>query len=275
VGARRLADRVASSAAASAAVTAVRRTAAGTTAAPAPAPPVAPPSANPNAMPQGNLPGWRQVFADDFSTTVGRGSFLSAYGSRWTAYGPGWKDTSGHGVYDANRTISAAGGLLDIYLHTENGVHYVAAPAPKLPTMTYGRYSIRFQADSMPGYKAAWLLWPNDNVWPAHGETDFPEGDFNSNFSAFSHFASSGGGQAPFTLSARFSSWHTATIDWLPGKVVFYLDGHVVGTNTKLVPSGPMHWVLQNETSLTGSAPSNSVSGHVRIDWVTAYVYAP
>jgi beta-glucanase (GH16 family) len=112
-------------------------------------------------------------------------------------------------------------------------------------------------------------------VWPADGEIDYPEGDLDANMSAFAHYASSGGGQDAFTLSTTFSGWHTATTDWTPGKLVFYLDGKVVGTSTKLVPSKPMHWVLQTETSLDGTTPSNAASGHVRVDWVTAYTYTP
>ena len=160
-------------------------------------------------------------------------------------------------------------------MHTEGGTHYVAAPTPKLPSMTYGRFSVRFQADSTPGYKAAWLLWPDSNVWPADGEIDFPEGDLDKNMSAFAHWATGSGGQDAFTLTATYAAWHIATIDWTPGKLVFYLDGKVVGTSTKMVPTKAMHWVMQTETTLNGSAPSSSVSGHVRVDWVTAYAYTP
>ena len=237
--------------------------------------PIVTPTVDPNAMPVGNLTGWKQVFADDFTKTAALGSFLSTYGSTWSAYPSPWKDTSRNGTYNPAKTLSTANGLLDIFVHTENGVHYVSAPEPRLPTMTYGRYSVRFQSDSTPGYKAAWLLWPDSGVWPGDGEIDFPEGDLDSNMSAFAHFASGNGGQDAFTLAATFASWHTATVEWTPGKVVFYLDGRVVGTCTKMVPSKPMHWVLQTETTLSGAVPSDSASGHVRIDWVTAYTYAP
>jgi hypothetical protein len=235
--------------------------------------PVAP--VNPNAMPVGNLPGWTQVFADDFTKPAALGSFLTTYGSTWGAYPSPWPDTSGNGRYDPAKTLSAAGGLLDIYLHSENGIHYVAAPEPKLPTMTYGRYSIRFQADAAPAYKTAWLLWPDDGIWPAHGEIDFPEGNLDQNISGFAHWASTSGGQDAFPTSATYATWHTATTEWTPGKIVFILDGKVIGTSTKLVPSAPMHWVIQTETQLSGGAPANTTSGHVRIDWATAYRYTP
>ena len=239
----------------------------------APTPPPAP--INTNAMPVGNLTGWTQVFADDFTKTAPLGSFLSTYGSTWGAYPSPWSDTSRNGRYDPAKTLSAANGLLDIYVHTEAGIHYVAAPTPKLPTMTYGRYSIRFQSDSVAGYKTAWLLWPDDGMWPAHGEIDFPEGNLDQNISAFAHWASPTGGQDAFSTTATYATWHTATTEWTPGKITFLLDGKVIGTSTKLVPSAPMHWVIQTETQLSGGAPADSAAGHVRIDWVTAYTYTP
>jgi hypothetical protein len=240
----------------------------------APSAPTATP-ADPAALPVGDLPGWRQVFADDFSADAPLGSFLSTYGSAWSAYPSTWSDTSGNGRYDQARTLSVSASVLDIYLHSENGVHYVAAPTPKLPAMTYGRYSVRFQADSVAGYKTAWLLWPDDNQWPAHGEIDFPEGDLDSTISAFSHWALPSGGQDAFPTNATYAAWHTSTVEWTPGKLVFYLDGEVIGTSVRNVPSTPMHWVLQTETQLSGGAPAASASGHVRIDWATAYTYAP
>ena len=64
-------------------------------------------------------------------------------------------------------------------------------------------------------------------------------------------------------------------MEWTPGSLVFILDGTVIGTSTTHVPSAPMHWVLQTETQLSGGAPADSAAGHVQIDWVTAYTYAP
>jgi hypothetical protein len=226
-------------------------------------------------MPVGDLTGWTQVFAEDFGRDAALGSFLSTYGTTWSAYPSPWKDTSGNGVYDAGRTLSVTNSTLDIYLHSEGGTHYVAAPAPRLPAMTYGRYSVRFRSDSITGYKTAWLLWPDDNQWPAHGEIDFPEGNLDQNISGFAHWSTASGGQDAFPTSATYADWHVATTEWSPGRIVFLLDGRVVGTSTTHVPSTPMHWVLQTETQLSGGAPADSASGHVQVDWVTAYTYTP
>ena len=63
----------------------------------------------------------------------------------------------------------------------------------------------------------------------------------------------------------------TAAVEWMPGSIKFYLDGNLIGTSTKYVPSHPMHWVLQTETTLDGYVPADSVAGHVQIDWAVAY----
>jgi hypothetical protein len=227
-------------------------------------------------VPVGDLPGWHQVFTEDFTTTAGVGSFPgNAYRNKWWVYRDGTPDTSGHGRYYPSKVLSVNNGVLTMHLHTQNGVHMVAAPLPKLPGVpngqTYGRYSVRFKADPIAGYKTAWLLWPDSNRWPDDGEIDFPEGNLNGRIWAFAHHASHDRKQEPFSTFATYSSWHTATTEWSPGKVRFILDGTVIGTSTTMVPSKPMHYVLQTETCLSPCRPSDSVSGNVQVDWVAIY----
>jgi hypothetical protein len=224
-------------------------------------------------MPTGDLPGWRQVTADDFVTAVPTGQFPgTAYGSRWTVYSDGWKDTTKQGTYMPSKVLSTHDGMLDMHIRTENGLHMVAAPVSTVK-QAYGRYTVRFKADAIPGYKTAWLLWPTSERWPADGEIDFPEGKLPETIGANMHYASSTGGQDSFRTTATYTSWHTATTEWTPGKVRFLLDGDVIGTSTTKVPSTPMKWVLQTETQTSGGAPSDTASGHVYVDW--AAVYAP
>jgi hypothetical protein len=247
------------------------------------------------AMPTGNLPGWTQVFSDNFQTSVPVGGFSgcnsgssimtstctglpSTVSSQLFAYPDGWTDTSGNGTYSPSQVLSIQNGMLDYYLHTTDGVHMVAAVVPKIPGgvddggLQYGAYAIRFKSDLIPGYKAAFLLWPDSGTWPQDGEIDFPEGDLDSNFSAFMHQlgASSGSQQDAYTTSDTFQEWHTAVIEWTPTMCRFILDGQVIGTSISLIPNTPMHWVLQAETALSGS-PSDDVSGHVDVAWIAAY----
>jgi Glycosyl hydrolases family 16 len=235
------------------------------------------------AMPTGDVPGWHQVFADDFSADVPLGSFPGAVASKWSAYRYPAHDSSGNGTYWPEKVVSIKDGVMDLYLHTESGIHAVAAPQPKVtPTdpygQRYGRYSIRFRAtNNMPCYKTAWLLWPDDGVWPAHGEIDFPEASLDGadTISAFVHHGGSArsGAQDTFDTVAKYDVWHTATTEWTPGAVNVYLDGSLIGTSVHS-PSTAMHWVIQTETGLSGCVPASSTAGHVQIDWAVAYARA-
>jgi beta-glucanase (GH16 family) len=252
-------------------------------------------------MPVGDLSGWHQVFADDFSAdpSVPVGGFSgcvdganvmssncsglpSSVGAKWWAYPDGWKDTSGNGTYTPSQVVSIENGVLNYNMHTSGGVHMVAALVPKIPGgannngLMYGRYVVRFRADALPGYKTAFLLWPDSGAWPRDGEIDFPEGNLNSTISAFMHYqgATAGSQQAAYPTGVTYTSWHTAVIDWTPGSCRFTLDGTVIGTSTSNVPNTPMHWVLQAETALDGTIPSNTTAGNIQIAWVTAYTPA-
>src|SRR5207237_3205004 len=147
-----------------------------------------------NRAPVGDLNGWRQVFVDDFDTDVPLGKFPAAVSTKWGAYLEGWKDTSKHGTYSPGRTVSIAGGVLTKRIRTDTGVPLVCALTPKLAKpFLYGRFAVRARFDKLPGYKAAWLLWPdvgdnNTHVDPVtkltvpggEGEIDFPEMDLDS-----------------------------------------------------------------------------------------------
>ena len=238
------------------------------------------PSPSGAPVPVGDLPGWHQVFADDFTSDVGLGSFPQAVADKWSAYLDGWHDTSGHGTYMPSKVVSIANGVMNLHLHTENGVHMVAAPVPRIPGapgaeggMQYGRYAVRFRADPVPCYKTAWLLWPDSEVWPHDGEIDFLEGRLTATISAFLHRqdATSGSDQDAYDTSVDYGGWHTAVIEWSPSTTAFILDGTTIGTTTSRIPDTPMHWVLQTETATSGCIPPDNAAGNVQIDWVTAY----
>jgi hypothetical protein len=240
-----------------------------------------------------DLPGWRRIFIDDFTGTVALGEWADCtlnpivcsglpepYRSNWWAYTEGWPDTSKNGTYSPSKVLSVADGVLDIYIHTEDGVHMVAAPVPLINGpdgplgQLYGRYAIRFKADSLHGYKIAWLLWPDSETWPQDGEIDFPEGNLDGEISAFMHRqgATVNNDQDAYFAGVPVSGdWHTAIIEWTQDSVRFILDDRVLGESTSRIPNTPMHWVIQTETTLDGHEPDDAVAGHIQIDWVTAY----
>ena len=244
------------------------------------------------AMPVGDIPGWHQIFADDFRTDVPVGGFSGCDGSsrtcsglppavrsKWWAYPDGWLDTTKQGTYMPSKTVSIAGGMMRLNLHTENGVHLVAAPLPILPGaigseggQVYGRYEVRFLVQRpTPGYKLAWLLWPDSENFPGDGEIDFPEGDLNGVVDGFVHHMNGIGDadQDAYGTAVRMSSgWHTAVIDWTAKSCAFVLDGMTIGTTTSRVPSTPMHWVLQSETD---GVTNDAATADILIDWVAVY----
>jgi len=232
----------------------------------------APAAATGSSMPTGDLPGWKQVFADDFATPVALGGFPGpAYSAKWTSY-DGFTDTSGAGSYSMSKVLSVQNGSLDLNLRTEGGKALVAAPVPlqagQWGGWAYGRYSVRFRADAVPGYKTAWLLWPDSDDWN-DGEIDFPEGELSGSIEGFVHQPGNPSQNAfAVNTGARYTAWHTATIEWLPSGVTFLLDGRIVGT-TRTSPSKAMHLVLQTETA--DGRPAASAAGHVQIDWLTMY----
>jgi hypothetical protein len=253
-------------------------------------------------MPSGNVSGWNQVFSDNFSTKVPLGRFSncklggtlagsncaglpSTVAAKWFAYADGWSDTSGNGVYEPSQVLSIRHHELDFYIHSNAaGEPLASAVEPKIKGATrdggllYGAYMVRFKANLLPGYKIAWLLWPDaysegTATWPQDGEVDFPEGDMNGDFWAFMHWQRGTNGFDKYSYNTydRFDKWQTALIEWTPQMVRFILNGQIVGTSTQHIPDTPMHWVLQTETATDGTTPAVSTAGHVDVAWVAVY----
>jgi hypothetical protein len=243
-------------------------------------------------MPIGDLPGWQQIFTDDFTTDVALGNFPTAVSTKWNAYNNGWFDTFHNGMYCPKQVVSVSNGVLNKYLHhgvcsnTDGVNHRLAAVIlPKIPPSNavgaksgqlYGRYVARFKTDALANFYAAWLLWPDSEEWPRDGEIDFPEGKLSGNIGGYVHKqgATAGSDQTGFSnIGVPFSpGWHTVVTEWSPNKVVLILDGNVVGTTTDRIPNTPMHWAIQTETGATSDTGAN---GNLQIDWVAVYKYAP
>ncbi|MCI4656658.1 glycoside hydrolase family 16 protein [Cryobacterium zhongshanensis] len=242
------------------------------------------PTPTPTPTPSPTNPaGWTPLYTQDFTTPAALGQFGRIYGAAWNGYA-GLRDTSGQGTYAPDKVLSVHDSALDIYLHTENGVHLVAAPLPNGYSGTsYGRYSVRFRTDVIPGYKIAFLMWPTSDVWN-DGEIDFPEGNLGGTtfYGASAIAGSYGSGRMswdpakPYTPT-NAASWHTATTEWTPGSVAYYWDGALIGRTAipSGVPTKPMRWTLQAETNLDGVAVPAGSAGHILVDQVRAWSYTP
>lgn len=228
---------------------------------------------------------WTLLFVDDFTDDVPLGEWPGSYATRWLQYSDNTPDTTGRNQGTPSRwwpskVMSVHDGLLDFFFHTENGIAMSAAVLPaangKALNQTYGRYVVRFRADSSLGYKAAFLLWPKSERWPQDGEIDFPEGDLAETIFAAAHHQ---GGQSIddqeiFTTTVPFTGWHTAVTEWTPQGIVFILDGTVIGTSTTKIPNTPMHYVLQTEACEV-RCPSPTLVGHLEVDWIAIYAFTP
>jgi hypothetical protein len=271
-----------------------------------------PPPSGQNAsgipLPTGDMTGWKLVWSDDFDKDMALGSFPGPYADKLLAYPNNYYDTSGNGQYNPQTVLSAKDSILRKHIHTKNGQPQVAAPVPKIPNGTpikwpgqkFGRYEVcvRFP-DRLPGYKVAWLLWPDygtntqhkkngtgDMVSQGIGEIDFPEVDLDQSdhVGGFMHKLNATVGNDQWSLGNKtcdMTQWHRYAIEWSNNLCIFLLDGKELGRTTDRVPndhadgcSGSMHWVLQTETTLDGVVPDASVEGDIEIDWIAIWAKA-
>ena len=236
-------------------------------------------------MPVGDLPGWRQTGAQDFDKPAKNGLVGEVYGQDMRGYS-GFSDTSGRGIYTPDSVLSVANGKLDYFLHTAKGSPRVASVVPFGYTgQTYGRYSVRFKSDSLQGYKIAFMLWPSSDKWE-DGEVDWPEGGLDGKPYANSavrgsldEFGMQFDPPARAFAPTGMRQWHVATTEWTPQGISWFWDGKLIGRTAlaNAVPITPMRWTLQAETDVGPgtSAPAPSTAGHLEIDWVVQYAYAP
>jgi len=247
------------------------------------------PGGNPSgvAVPSTNLPGWNLVLSEDFTENAALGQFPAVYGPIWSA-ADGQHDTSraygrplaNEGIYDSTKTVTVHNSMLDIHVYTDpaTGRPWVANPIPDTGTwgQLYGRYAVRFKADTVQGFKIAWLLWPTSENWN-QGEIDFPEAGLGNNIQGYSHnvFGSPNTNQWIVNTNVNMAQWHTAVIEWTPTSLKFILDDTVyTTTDSAAIPTNPMYWKLQTETNLSATPPPTSAQGHVYIDWVAVWTRA-
>jgi hypothetical protein len=253
-------------------------------------------------LPMGDIGPWKQTFAEDFNIPAPRGTFTSNryYLDKFDWYGDGVPDTAQQNMNDhvysgyyPTDVLEVKNGMLIKHLHTapveggrEQGNAYISKAATLVPMdqpkatrsgwhyTLYGKYTIRFRADPVSGFKTAWLLWPQSEKWPRDGEIDFPEGNLDGSISAFMHRqeGTSGGDQDVFHTKTGYGEWNTASIEWMPGRINFILNGKLVGCSDERIPNTPMRWTVQTESCL-GGCPSKNAKGKLEIDWMTMYAW--
>lgn len=236
--------------------------------------PATPAAPNPSgmAMPTGNLPGWRQTLAENFSgTTLNR--------RNWYVYsGEPGSDPNG---YWLPSHVYVGGGMLHLVTYqadTPHGRLWASGGVGGALAQTYGKYEVRMRADGGAGISVIALLWPADNQWPP--EVDFTEDAPRTNARDLSTaslvYGLQGGKPLQVQKTLRhynFTHWNTLGVVWTPGKLVYTIDGHTWATMVSPhVPDIPMTLDLQAQ-ALTSPAPGPGTPARVdyEIDWVVAY----
>ncbi len=226
------------------------------------------------AMPTGNIPGWRQVFADNFN-----GSSLNL--SNWYPYAssePG--GDPGAWLLPSHVTVSGGDLVISTYRDPADGGLWTSGGVTSEPGLvqTYGKYLVRFRFPAGHGIAHGLMLLPADAPGPP--EVDFSEdnGEGRNIDTATLHYGP-GEEDEHVTVATDLTQWHVLGVEWTKEKLVYTLDGHEWGRmEGAKVPSTPMALDIQTQAWMCGvnsweACPDASTPATVNlyVDWVVAY----
>ena len=149
---------------------------------------------------------------------------------------------------------------------------------------TYGRWEFRARTDKGRGFGSAILLWPESERFPEDGEIDIMEVPSETRDRAhfIVHFPGPGGSDKVYGSYAEddFSEWHTFAVDWLPDRIVYYVDGveRLRVTDSNIIPDKPMYLAMQFDQGpekdwIKAPDATTPVAFSLQVDWLR--VYAP
>jgi beta-glucanase (GH16 family) len=228
-----------------------------------------------NGSPEQARANWKLVFSDSFRHGLDR--------SKWGLYS-GQPGGDPGGWWAPSHVVVRRGILnLETYRDSRFGGRWVSGglSSARALKQTYGKYEVRFRVDDGKGVAAILLLWPVRDHWPP--EIDFAEdGGMTSrrgSMSATLHYGAENH-QIQRSVKADFTRWHTAGVEWTPGKLVYTLDGEPWGTvRSRHVPREPMELAIQAQAGTCGRryAPcpdaTTPTKVNMQIQWVRAYAY--
>ncbi|WP_196279500.1 glycoside hydrolase family 16 protein [Catellatospora vulcania] len=150
----------------------------------------------------------------------------------------------------------------------------------------YGRWEVRLRVDRGAGYNGVALLWPKSEQWPEDGEINMIEVNKGERATGLNYLHNkTKTNKQDQLVRADFTSWHTVAVDWLPGRVIFYLDGRQTWSvpnataSASLVPStSPMHLALQLDKGCDSFTPCRDggtpAEVTLHVDWIKIYARA-
>ncbi len=186
---------------------------------------------------------------------------------------PGVFELNGHTASVSGKQRSLGGSFFPV-------IRPDASSTQEQTAQTYGRYSVRFRTTggestgsaSGAGYGTAFLLWPANDNW-SEGEIDYPEMAWGGKISGYVHEINNPSNNAHVidTTTPTDDAWHTATIEWYPNALAFYLDAVMIKKVTDNVPTTPFRWGFQSGAHT--EAPAPEVQGKLMVDWITIDAY--
>lgn len=206
------------------------------------------------------VPDQTPVWQDEFSgTALDTGRWTPQIGNGFMSgsdYVSGWGNNELEYYTDRPENLKVENGHLVItarkgdYAGTANGQPQTFGwTSARIRTAgkfsrTYGKFEIRAKFPSGKGiWPAIWMLPDEPNpygTWAANGEIDIAEG-WGSKPNAVAHTLHYGGvwpsnvynsTTAEYPNSGTMDQWHVYTLEWMPGKIQWAIDGQVTATKT-------------------------------------------
>ena len=244
---------------------------------------------------------WSQYFGDKAGTKVS-----SKYFSYDTGSGMGWGNNEQEYYTDKTANLSTDGSghlvIKAILLNPDkpkdqyitNWCGSCVFSSAKVTTrdklgFKYGSISARIQIPAGAGmWPAFWLLGTsrsNCNGWPSCGEIDIMEArgsDTYHSVSTLHGYGYSGNeGLTHYYFSGNTSlsdGYHIYRVDWLPNSIKFYVDGELIGEETK-TSVAPNQWAFNAEFYMIlnlatggdfdgGALDTTIPSASLKFDWI-------
>lgn len=221
--------------------------------------------------PIGDIGNWKQIYVEDFdanaTTGTGAGSFQSVYANSWYNYTDGTSNQ-----YWNTRVMTASNSMMVANIDTVNGFAGAFGAPAQVFTRLYGKFTYRFRVIGGDGSGQAAMIWPSSNTW-SDGEIDFPEANFEKNFSAHDHimYGPDLSVDQPYDCQTDFRDWHVASMEWTPTSVRHYVDDVFMTEVLHDIPMTNHRWTLQTAPN---DYPQNLKTGTYYIDWATFYSYS-
>lgn len=208
--------------------------------------------------------GYHLVWEDLFDT----GSTPSTM--TWSMYySPG---NGGNGLRRPS-AFSVHDGELDILAEDQDGgIVSGGMAATHSETHAYYEFRVRTDADPSQATDGVVLTWPDDGVWPQHGEEDIYETGTSATrdpFNTYIHYGNVGSTQYIIAEPADAKQWHVMGMEWTATIINIYRDGTFVGkvTDPNAIPTVSHHLSVQLD-AYTGSVAAPT---HMYVDWVKVF----